>query len=90
MTKPQVSGDRNERYPTPIANFDAWYANRCREVATAETAMALDVGVNAVRDYANAQWCFLDRLTKIEGIARKRWNELNRGNDRKMHAAGDA
>ncbi len=82
--------DNGERYPTPVAAFEVWFANRCREAATAETGAALDAAVNAVRDYANAQWCFPDRLTKIEGIARKRWNELNRGNDRKMHAAGDA
>ncbi len=30
-----------------------------------------------------------EQLELATGIARKRWNELNRAHDRKMRAAGD-
>jgi len=82
--------DNGERFPSPVASFEVWFAARCREAATAQTEAQIEAAVEAVRPYAAAQWCWPSRLETITGIARKRWNELNRGNDRKMQAAGDA
>lgn len=85
----KATTDNGERYPAPVAAWDVWFANRCREAATAPTEAAIEAAVEAVRPYAAAQWCLPSRLETITGIARKRWNELNRANDRKKAAAGD-
>lgn len=82
--------DNGERFPTPVGAFDVWFAARCREAATAQTEAQIEAAVEFVRPYAAAQWCLPERLEFITGIARKRWNELNRSNDRKKAAAGDA
>lgn len=88
--KPRSLTDNGERYPTPVGCFDVWFAARCREAATAQTEAEIAAAVEAVRPYAAALWCLPSRLETITGIARKRWNELNRASDRKMQAAGDA
>ena len=87
--KPRSLTDNGERYPASIGCFDVWFAARCREAATAQTEAAIEAAVESVRPYAAAQWCLPSRLETITGIARKRWNELNRAHDRKMRAAGD-
>lgn len=76
--------DNGERYPAPVAAFDVWFAARCREAATAATEAAIERAVEAVRPYAQAQWCCPHRLTTITNIARKRWNELSRGRGHNM------
>lgn len=88
--KPRSLTDNGERYPTPVGCFDVWFAARCREAATASNELALEAAVESVRPYAAAQWCLPSRLETITAIARKRWTELNRGNDRKRAAGGDA
>ena len=82
--------DNGERFPTPVGCFDVWFAARCREAATAQTEAAIEAAVEYVRPYVQAQWCLPSRLETITGIARKRWNEINRGNDRKRAAGGDS
>lgn len=82
--------DNRERYPESIGCFDVWFAARCREAATAQTEAAIEAAVEYVRPYAAAEWCLPSRLETITAIARKRWTELNRGNDRKRAAGGDA
>lgn len=86
----KATTDNGERYPTPVAAWDVWFAARCREAATAVSEAGIEAAVEAVRPYAAAQWCRPERLETITGIARKRWNELNRAHDRKKAAAGDA
>lgn len=81
--------DNGEHYPAPVAAWDVWFANRCHEAATAKTEAAIEAAVETVRPYVSAQWCYPHRLTTITAISRKRWNELNRANDRKKAAAGD-
>lgn len=82
--------DNRERYPESIGCFDVWFAARCREAATAQTEAAIEASVEYVRPYAAAEWCLPSRLETITAIARKRWTELNCGNDRKRAAGGDA
>ncbi len=88
--KPRAVSDNGERYPAPVAAWDVWFANRCHEAAIAKTEAAIEAAVETVRPYVQAQWCYPHRLETITAIARKRWNELNRANDRKKAAAGDA
>lgn len=88
--KPRSLTDNGERFPAPVAAWEVWFANRCKEAATAQTEAAIEAAVESVRPYAAAQWCLPSRLETITGIARKRWSELNRGNDRKRAASGDA
>jgi hypothetical protein len=81
--------DNGERYPTPVAAFDVWFKARCHEAATAKSRYDLDVTVDMVRAYADAEWCMPTRLGDIRRIAQKRSTELARSTDHKMAAAGD-
>lgn len=87
--KPRSLTDNGERYPASVGCFDVWFAARCREAATAPTEAHIEAAVESVRPYVQAQWCLPSRLETITGIARKRWTEINRGNDRKRAAAKD-
>lgn len=81
--KATPQADFKERYPQPIACFDAWYAARLREAATATTQAEIAAAIGMVQPYADARWCFPERLTKIDAIGRKRRAELaKRGADR--------
>jgi hypothetical protein len=85
-TKP--AGDRGERYPSPVANFEAWFKARCHEAATAKSMGALNDTVGMVRAYSDAEWCMPNRVNEIGRIAQKRSVELSRGTG-KMAAGGN-
>lgn len=84
-------GDRGERYPEPVANFEAWFGARCREAATASNRFEIDAAVAMVQAYVDASWCLPKRQTEIGWIANKRLKELGKAApDRKTAAAGGA
>lgn len=90
MTSTRPVGDRGERYPTPIANFDAWFKARCHEAATAKSRHNIDAALGMVQPYVDASWCLPERQAEIMAIAKRRARELDNNVDRKMAAAGDA
>lgn len=82
--KPAPHKDFGERYPEPIKHFDTWYAARLSEVATAKSEADIRNAVGMVAPYTDAKWCYPERLTKIESLARKRRNELARNTTNRM------
>lgn len=61
----------DERYPVPTPNFDAWYAERMREIAQAEDPHQIEDTLQRVREYVSAKWCFAYRLSDAQSAAEK-------------------
>jgi hypothetical protein len=61
----------DERFPLPIANFDAWYKARMSEIHHADSSAHIDWVLDRIREYVDAKYCFAYRLSDAQMIAAK-------------------
>ena len=61
----------NERYPTPIGNFEKWFGDLMSQIKYAKSQNEVDMLLAELKPYVDAQWCFPSRMVEAELQAAK-------------------
>lgn len=58
-----------ERYPQSVENWESWYRARMTEIKNASAPEDIERALSAIREYADAKWCFPYRLNDAQSLA---------------------